>query len=129
MKDDHRRRSRVNAEFQVEVCYDRLKFPVKTKNISLKGMLLSFTDRLESDQYCILNFSLTSDIQFKIKAKVVRSEEDFGTAVDFVSMNESAFFHLRNIVRYSSDDADVIDEELVTPAYEILEDGTPISCE
>ncbi|WP_027184941.1 PilZ domain-containing protein [Desulfovibrio inopinatus] len=129
MKDNHRRRSRVNAEFQVEVCCDRSKLPIKSKNISLKGMLLSFTDRLKMDQLCILNFTLTSDIQFKIKAKVVRTSEDFGTAVDFVSMNESAFYHLRNIVRYSSEDADAIDHELITPAFEIVDDNTPITCE
>ena len=40
-----------------------------------------------------------------------------GTAIDFESMDENAFFHLRNIVRYSADDADRIDQELEIPAF------------
>jgi hypothetical protein len=34
-------------------------------------------------------------------------------------MDESAFFHLRNMVRYSSQDADRIDDELQVPAFDV----------
>ena len=40
-----------------------------------------------------------------------------GCAIDFLSMDEASFFHLRNIVRYGSADADSIDQELSVPAF------------
>ncbi len=56
-------------------------------------------------------FTLSKDVNVRLRGRIVRSSDE-GVAVDFESMDESAFFHLRNMVRYSSQDADRIDREL-----------------
>ena len=67
-------------------------------------------------------FELAKDIKVRLKATVVRSNDE-GVAIDFDSMDESAFFHLRNMVRYSSEDADRIDDELHVPAFDVDREG------
>lgn len=117
MSEEKRRRSRVAAQFEVVILLDGEKIPVQTSNISMKGLLCTPDPRLLPGVECQVRFTLSRDIRFQIKSKVVR-ESAGGTAIDFLSMDESAFFHLRNIVRYSSQDADRIDRELQVPAFE-----------
>jgi hypothetical protein len=116
MDDNKRRRSRVEAQFDAYVILGDEKIPVHTQNISMKGVLCSYDPKLPPGADCVLLFVLTKDIRFRIAARIVRSVEA-GTAIDFESMDENAFFHLRNIVRYSADDADRIDQELEIPAF------------
>ncbi|NMC48264.1 MAG: PilZ domain-containing protein [Desulfovibrio sp.] len=116
MDDNKRRRSRVEAQFDAFVLLGDEKIPVHTRNISMKGVLCAYDPRLKAGVECVILFVLTKEIRFRIAARIVRSLES-GTAIDFQSMDETAFFHLRNIVRYSSEDADRIDRELETPAF------------
>ncbi len=122
MGEEKRRRSRVCAQFEAYVYADGEKIPVSTQNISMKGALFCPEPRLATGQDCTLVFALAKDIKVRLKARIVRSSDE-GLAVDFESMDESAFFHLRNMVRYSSQDADKIDKELQVPAFELPEDG------
>lgn len=122
MDENKRRRSRVEAQFDAYVLLGDDKIPVQTLNISMKGVLCSFDPRLTPGAECVLLFVLTKEIRFRIASRIVRSVES-GTAIDFVSMDEAAFFHLRNIVRYSADDADSIDKEFGTPAFEKKDDA------
>ena len=122
MDDNKRRRSRVEAQFDAYVILGDEKIPVHTKNISMKGVLCSYDPKLTPGGDCVLLFVLTKDIRFRIAAHIVRSVEA-GTAIDFESMDETAFYHLRNIVRYSSEDADRIDDELHVPAFDVDREG------
>jgi hypothetical protein len=117
MGEDKRRRSRVCAQFDAYVYIDGEKISVSTQNLSMKGALFCHEPRLAEGRDCTLVFNLSKDIQVRLKGRVVRSSEE-GTAVDFESMDEQAFFHLRNMVRYSSADADKIDRELQMPAFD-----------
>ncbi|WP_300156039.1 PilZ domain-containing protein [Solidesulfovibrio sp.] len=117
MGEDKRRRSRVCAHFDAYVYIDGEKIPVSTQNISMKGALFDPEPRLAEDRECTVVFTLSKDIKVRLKGMVVRSTSE-GTAVDFESMDETAFFHLRNMVRYSAQDADKIDDELQVPAFE-----------
>jgi hypothetical protein len=122
MGEEKRRRSRVWAQFDAYVYIDGEKIPVCTQNLSMKGALFCHESRLAAGQDCTLVFTLAKDIQVRLKGRVVRSDDE-GLAVDFESMDEQAFFHLRNMVRYSSEDADKIDEELQMPAFETPDTG------
>lgn len=122
MEEDKRRRSRVSAQFDAYVYIDGEKIPVTTQNISMKGAYFCPEPRLASGRDCTVVFSLAKDIKVRLKGTIVRSSPD-GVAVDFESMDESAFFHLRNMVRYSSEDADKIDKELQVPAFEPIREG------
>ncbi|EHJ47098.1 type IV pilus assembly PilZ [Solidesulfovibrio carbinoliphilus subsp. oakridgensis] len=122
MDEDKRRRSRVCAQFDAYVYIDGEKIPVSTQNISMKGALFCPEPRLAAGRECTVVFSLAKDIKVRLKGTIVRSSHD-GMAIDFESMDESAFFHLRNMVRYSAEDADKIDQELQIPAFEPLREG------
>ena len=122
MGAEKRRRSRVSAQFDAYVYIDGEKIPVSTQNISLKGALFSPEPRLAAGRDCTLVFGLAKDIKVRLKATIVRSSDE-GVAIDFDSMDESAFFHLRNMVRYSSQDADRIDKELQVPAFDLDTEG------
>jgi len=117
MADDKRRRSRVEAHFNAVIYIDDAKIPVQTQNISMKGVLCSYDPRFEAGKECKVVITLSKNIKFRIQAKVIRNLPQ-GTAIDFESMDETAFYHLRNLVRYSSEDADMIDSELNTPAFD-----------
>jgi len=116
MSSDKRRRSRVNAHFNAVVYIDDEKIPVQTLNISMKGVLCSPDPRLVEGKECRVVFTLAKNIKFRVQAKIIRTRVA-GVAIDFESMDETAFFHLRNIVRYSAEDADMIDRELNNPAF------------
>ena len=122
MGDNKRRRSRVCAQFDAYVYIDGEKIPVSTQNLSLKGALFCPEPRLAPNRDCTVVFELAKDIKVRLKATVVRSNDE-GVAIDFDSMDESAFFHLRNMVRYSSQDADRIDDELHVPAFDVDREG------
>lgn len=122
MGEDKRRRSRVCAHFDASVYCDGEKIPVTTRNISMKGALFCPEPRLAEGRDCTVVFALAKDINVRLKGTVVRAN-DTGLAIDFESMDESAFFHLRNMVRYSAEDADKIDKELLVPAFEPIPDG------
>lgn len=117
MGEEKRRRSRVCAHFDAYVYMDGEKIQVITENISMKGALFAHEPRLAAGRDCTVVFTLSKDVKVRLKGTVVRSESD-GTAIDFESMDETAFFHLRNMVRYSAADADKIDKELQVPAFE-----------
>ena len=122
MGEEKRRRSRVNAQFDAYVYSDGEKIPVSTQNISLKGALFDPEPRLAEGRECTVVFTLAKDVKVRLKSVIVRSSDE-GVAIDFESMDESAFFHLRNMVRYSSQDADRIDRELQVPAFDVPREG------
>ena len=114
--------SRVCAQFDAYIYLEGEKIPLCTQNISMKGALFSPEPRMAGGQDCTLVFSLSKDINVRIKSRIVRSSDE-GLAVDFESMDEGAFFHLRNMVRYSAQNADKIDQELQVPAFTVQEPG------
>ena len=122
MSGNKRRRSRVSAQFDAYIYIDGEKIPVSTQNISLKGAFFDPEPKLAAGRDCTVVFGLAKDIKVRLKAAIVRSNEE-GVAIDFESMDESAFFHLRNMVRYCSDDADLIDKELQVPAFDLPREG------
>jgi hypothetical protein len=122
MGEEKRRRSRVCAQFEAYVYIDGEKIPVSTQNISMKGALFCPEPRLASGRECSVVFNLSKDIHVRLKGTIVRSDAE-GMAIDFESMDEGAFFHLRNMVRYSSQDADKIDRELQIPAFDVPHEG------
>ena len=117
MDKNRRKRSRVETEFEVTLRVEDRTVPVSTVNISLKGMLLATSERLEPGQECEMHLSLSEGVDIFADSKVVRSDGET-TAVDFLEMDELSFHHLREIVRLHADDADEIDHELATPAFE-----------
>jgi len=122
MAHEKRRRTRVCAQFDAYAYLEGERIPLSTQNISLKGALFGPEPRLLAGHECTLIFTLSKDVNVRIKARIVRSDAE-GSAVDFESMDEAAFFHLHNMVCYSSANADRIDQELQVPAFQLPDDG------
>lgn len=118
MTREKRKRSRVEISLQVKVYVNGQKIETLTQNISLKGILCAHVHGVEAGQHCQVQLELPSQISMKFKGKVVWSNSR-GTAIDFLSMDSESFGHLYNLVRLYAEDADAIEEELLTPAFDV----------
>ncbi|SMF02565.1 PilZ domain-containing protein [Desulfovibrio gilichinskyi] len=117
MDQNKRRRTRIQVEFTVKLSKSGLSVMVETQNLSLKGILCNSVEGFAVGNICEVSIILSEDVVIHIEGKVVRSDES-GLAVDFIVMNEVSFTHLRKLVQYNSTDADAIDSELTSPAFD-----------
>ncbi|WP_027180203.1 PilZ domain-containing protein [Maridesulfovibrio bastinii] len=117
MPPDKRRRTRVQASFTVELEMQNIIVSAVTVNLSLKGILCEPVDGFAPGDLCIVHIILSKDVRICINGSVVRSDEK-GVAVDFLDMDDESFTHLRKLVQYNSEDADSIDRELISPAFD-----------
>jgi len=115
---EKRRRLRVKVELPVFIFQGGQKFELKTKNISLKGLLATAESALVPNEKCRLKIFLGLDSVIEIEGKIVRSDKK-ELAVDFIKMDETSFNYLHNLVRFYSEDADKVDEEMLTPAFDL----------
>ena len=118
MSEEKRVRSRVAAAFDAMVTLpgDAKRYAVRTRNLSLKGMLCDAEMCLAGKKSCLVTFTLNNAVSFQIEAQIVRCDPQ-GMGIDFVEMDETAFMHLRNLVRFQAGDPDAIDRELAVPAF------------
>jgi len=111
--EDSRKRTRVSGKFQGRLATPRGSFAMTTENISLKGLLCDLQQDitpLQAGETVTVALPLADDVLLSIDGTVVR-QRDRQVAVDFESMDEESYTHLRNIVRFSSRDPDAIDRE------------------
>ncbi|WP_432735008.1 PilZ domain-containing protein [Maridesulfovibrio sp. FT414] len=117
MVQNKRRRTRVEAGFTVKLHKDGIDAGAESHNLSLKGLLCDPVQGFAVGDDCEVSLSLSEDVEIFISAKVVRAD-DTGLAVDFTSMDEVSFTHLRRLIQFNAQDADAIDSELTSPAFE-----------
>lgn len=116
MSEDKRRRSRVKAGFEASLVVDGKAVPARTKDLSLKGVLVSCDKEYEADTPCVLRLGLGPGLRLSIDGKVARTTPQ-GVAVEFQGMDAQSFGHLLQIVRLNADDPDQIEDELAAPAF------------
>jgi hypothetical protein len=90
---------------------------LKSRNISLKGMLCEGSTELEENAPCRVSIPLGPEAAVEIDGRVVRADAS-ETAVDFLEMDETAFAHLKQLVEHNADDADEIEGELARSAFQ-----------
>lgn len=115
---DKRKRSRVNIGLTAKVITATQTQEVKTKNLSLKGVLVTPGLQIGEGTPCYLELILSPEIKMTLKGKIVRDSQQ-ETAVDFIRMDPDTFFHLRNLVRIHAPDPDQIERELNIPAFDL----------
>jgi hypothetical protein len=116
MKKERRRNTRITANFEVRVVAGRKVIPLKTWNLSLRGMECPSEACFKQGSACQIKFKLSPEISFSIKGKFVRvSQQD--TGIFFASMNEEAFYHLKRLVQYNATNPDRIDTEVAAPFH------------
>jgi hypothetical protein len=116
MGRERRKRTRIPIRFEVRIIVDGQDYHVQTKNLSLKGILLTTEQLFTPEQLCQVVLTLSSEIVITIEGKIIRSDSE-ATAIDFISMDEDSFFHLRRVVEYNAVDVDQVDAELSRDAF------------
>ncbi|MDQ5986867.1 MAG: hypothetical protein CSYNP_02600 [Syntrophus sp. SKADARSKE-3] len=119
MGDERRRRTRVPVHFEVTVQVTDAPIKVETKNLSLNGMFCKPDDRLHKEDEGEARIILSPDVVIVAKAKIIRSDAD-GLAIAFTDIEQESFFHLKKLVQYNTEDADVIDKELRKAGFETV---------
>lgn len=111
MAEEKRTRTRVPLQLSVTVIVENVEIPVQTWNLSLRGMGCTPDQRFTAESACSVRFTLGTETTFTIDGTFVRcSESEAG--VFFSSMDEDAFYHLKRLVQYNTENPDIIDKEL-----------------
>ncbi|NDV21289.1 PilZ domain-containing protein [Desulfovibrio sp. JC022] len=117
MDQNKRRRIRVNAGFRVVLHKEDIDAFVESHNLSLKGILCDPVRGFFVGDECEISIPLSEEAIIRVNAKIVRSDET-GLAADFHHMDENSFTHLRRLIQFNAEDADSIDNELTSPAFD-----------
>ena len=117
MEDNKRKRTRVPVHFDVTITMGGKQIHATTTNISLTGILCTTDPLFQKDAACEITISLDAETRIRIpSAKVIRTGSK-ETAISFSSITEEGFFHLRRLLQFNADNADLIDQELNQPAF------------
>lgn len=115
MKNGHRRFSRIPFRVNAEITFPDSSHTVREmNNLSVGGCLLPLSMDLEPGTPCRIKIMLegtTDEKCIRAEGKVIRSTPE-GVAVQFTGIDPDSLFHLQNIIRYNSPDADMIEFEL-----------------
>ncbi len=112
MAGEKRNRTRVPVHFDATVVVGEETVSLETENISLSGMLCGPDERIKAGKTVDIRIALSPEAVIKANARIARSD-DKGIAIAFAGIDEDGFFHLKHLVQYNADDADLIDRELV----------------
>lgn len=111
-----RRHSRAEAGFEADVIVDGKAYPVITRNLSMKGVLATSNQDIETGKACEIRILLAPAIKIIVEGQVIRADHE-DTAVEFKSMDDESFSLLHRLMQWNAEDADVIDEELRRPGF------------
>ncbi|MDD5167700.1 MAG: PilZ domain-containing protein [Syntrophales bacterium] len=111
MAEERRRRTRVPIHFDVTIQANDKPVNVETENISLNGILCRPDKKLKMGDEGDARIVLSPEVVISARVRIVRSDEE-GMAIAFAGVDEESFHHLKNLVQYNTEDADIIDREL-----------------
>ncbi|HMM38512.1 MAG TPA: PilZ domain-containing protein [Desulfovibrio sp.] len=117
MDENRRRRTRVRTGHEAVLTVGGEDRPVRTLDLSLKGAQTTPLPDVESGLECRFRIDLAQDVVIEAEARVARSDAA-GVALEFTSVTEESFPHLLRLVQLHYGDADAIERELSTPAFE-----------
>lgn len=115
MTQERRKRSRVCLAFPLTIAFEGKRVRGLVHDLSLKGLACSTEEWILPGKECEVTLELESGVRMHIHGRIIRAGQD--GAIDFVHMDEASFAHLRNLVRLYAEDADLVDEELRSPAF------------
>ncbi|MCL7488121.1 MAG: PilZ domain-containing protein [Desulfobulbaceae bacterium] len=115
MSDDNRRFTRIPFTMNTEIkINDRSYRTDNITNLSVGGCLLPVVVNVEPATPCSIKITLegtTDEMAIRIEGEIVRAAPE-GLAVKFVRIDPESLFHLQNVIRYNSPDADTIESEI-----------------
>jgi hypothetical protein len=116
MVEERRRRTRVPVQIDVDILLKGEVIKPSAINISLLGFLCSSNPLFRMDEPCTVIIALGSDIKISLDARIVRVGEK-ETAIQFISMDDESFVHLKKLIQYNLGNAERVDAELRRPAF------------
>jgi hypothetical protein len=116
MEQKSRMHTRVKVMFDARIIIDQQEIPVKTWNLSLRGMECATDSRFREGKTCMIKFILSPEVTFVVQGKLVRVGQR-ETGIYFKTMDEDSFFHLKRLVQFNADDPDRIEDECTAPFH------------
>jgi len=116
MVTEKRRRTRASVHIDATVMVGQEPLSLETENISLNGMLCRPDGRIKAGESADIRIELSPEAIIAARVNILRSD-DKGIALAFTSVDESGFFHLKKLVQYNVDDADLVDRELAKVGF------------
>lgn len=114
---NRRKRSRVRGSYDGFLVVHGREWPVQTRDISLKGALISAAVLPPLREECQLRIALGDAIGLEIEGIIVRVGTD-DAAMDFTGMDEETYAHLSTMVRLRMQNADMLDREELAEPFE-----------
>lgn len=115
MSDNNRRFTRIPFKMNTEIeIGDHTYHTDIINNLSVGGCLLPVSVEPVPGKSCQIKITLegtSNQMAVRIDGEVVRTTPE-GLAVKFVRIDPESLFHLQNIIKYNSPDADVIEGEI-----------------
>ena len=115
MSDDNRRFTRIPFKMNTKIVINDEDFSTDDiTNLSVGGCLLPLNIEVSPGTSCQIKITLegtTDEMAIRIEGEIVRTTPE-GLAINFVRIDPESLFHLQNIVKYNSPDADIIESEI-----------------
>jgi flagellar basal body rod protein FlgF len=112
MSSDKRRNTRVDAGFEAYVTVGDVVIPVTTRNISLKGALITGCGDCDRGARCELHLPLSPGVRIVVDGVIKWTKGD-DAAIAFTEMDELSFTFLHRLVQLNSPEPDAIDDEML----------------
>ncbi len=112
MSTEHRHRTRIHAGFEAYVHIGDIVIPVTTKDLSLKGALLTGCEDCAVGTKCELHLPLSPGTRIVVDGEIIRSAEE-ESAMVFTEMGELSFTILHRLVQLNAEEPETVDEELM----------------
>jgi hypothetical protein len=116
MSDDNRRFTRIPFKMNTEIVVNDQTYSTNIiTNLSVGGCLLPLNIEPAPGSSCRIKITLegtTDEMAISIEGEIIRTTPE-GLAVKFVRIDPESLFHLQNIIRYNSPDADTIESEII----------------
>ena len=115
MSDENRRFTRVPFKVNAEITANEETYHSnEISNLSVGGCLIPVSVELDPGTPCrikIFREGTSDELSVRIEGEIVRADSSF-TAVKFTRIDPESLFHLQNIIRYNSPDADMVEGEI-----------------
>ena len=116
MSDESRRFTRIPFKMYTEIeIHDDIHNTDNITNLSVGGCLLPIDIEPQPGTSCRIKISLegtSEEMAIRIDGEIIRTTPE-GLAIKFVRIDPESLFHLQNVVKYNSPDADTIESEII----------------
>ncbi len=115
MLENKRRFSRVSFNVPLTFKIDAVEYKIpQFYNLSVGGCLLPIAHEIPSGKPCGIIIGLggeESGLEVYVEGEIVRATGR-DIAVKFTKIDPESLYHLQNIIRYNSPDADLVEQEI-----------------